>query len=61
VQAAGANFVYIDAIQAFTGHGARGPSPWMNTLSLLNGSAAAHPNLNGHQLGYLPLMNAVTG
>jgi lysophospholipase L1-like esterase len=61
VEAAGANFVYIDAIAAFTGHGACGPSPWLNSLSLLNGSAAAHPNLSGHQLGYLPLLTAITG
>ena len=61
VQAAGANFVYLDAIDAFTGHGACGSSPWINSLSLLNGVGAAHPNLNGHQLGYLPLLNAITG
>jgi hypothetical protein len=28
---------------------------------LANGVRAAHPNLNGNQLGYLPLINAVTG
>jgi hypothetical protein len=61
VAAAGPNFVYIDAIARFTGHGACGSSPWLNSLSLLNGVRAAHPNLNGNQLGYLPLINAVTG
>jgi lysophospholipase L1-like esterase len=61
VLAAGANFVFLDAITAFTGHGACGNSPWINSLSLLNGAGAAHPNLNGHQLGYLPLLNAITG
>jgi len=30
-------------------------------LSLTEGVQAAHPNLNGNQLGYLPLLNAVTG
>ena len=61
VQAAGANFVYIDAIAQFTGHGACGNSPWLHTLSLTEGVQAAHPNLNGNQQGYLPLLNAVTG
>jgi lysophospholipase L1-like esterase len=61
VQAAGANFVYIDAIAQFTGHGACGNSPWLHTLSLTEGVMAAHPNLNGNQQGYLPLLNAVTG
>jgi len=61
VQAAGANFVYIDAIARFTGHGACGNSPWLHTLSLTEGVQAAHPNLNGNQQGYLPLLNAVTG
>jgi lysophospholipase L1-like esterase len=61
VQAAGANFVYIDAIAQFAGHGACGNSPWLHTLSLTEGVMAAHPNLNGNQFGYLPLLNAVTG
>jgi lysophospholipase L1-like esterase len=61
VQAAGANVVYLDVIGPFTGHGACGPSPWLKSLSLLNGAGAAHPNLDGHQLGYLPLLNAITG
>jgi hypothetical protein len=29
-------------------------------LSLTEGVQAAHPNLNGNQLGYLPLLDAVT-
>jgi hypothetical protein len=60
VDAAGANFVYLDGIAQFTGHGACGSSPWLNSLSLLNGVRAAHPNVNGNQLGYLPLLNAIT-
>jgi lysophospholipase L1-like esterase len=61
VQAAGANFVYLDAIAQFTGHGACGNSAWLNSLSLTNGARAAHPNVNGNQLGYLPLLSAITG
>jgi hypothetical protein len=46
-------------IAQFTEHGACGSSPWLHTLSLTEGVQAA--NLNGNQLGYLPLLNAVTG
>jgi lysophospholipase L1-like esterase len=61
VAAAGPAFTFVDATQQFLGHGACGPSAWLHTLSLTEGVQAAHPNVNGNQLGYLPILNAVTG
>jgi lysophospholipase L1-like esterase len=61
-RAAAGGAEFLDATQAFTGHGACGTSPWLNDLSLLaNGARAAHPNATGYRLGYLPLLNALTG
>jgi hypothetical protein len=61
VAAAGPGFVYQSAIAHFDGHGACGPSPWINRFSLLQIVESYHPNAAGYSSGYLPLVNAVTG
>jgi lysophospholipase L1-like esterase len=61
VAAAGPGFVYQSAIAHFDGHGACGPSPWINRFSLLQIVESYHPNATGYSAGYLPLVNAITG
>ncbi|MFD7660176.1 SGNH/GDSL hydrolase family protein [Actinosynnema sp. NPDC059797] len=60
-RAAAAGFRYVDARAHFAGHGACGSSPWINQFSLLRLVESFHPNANGYRLGYLALLNGVTG
>jgi lysophospholipase L1-like esterase len=60
-RAAAAGFTFVDARPVFTGHGACGPSPWINRFSLFNLVDSYHPNLAGYTQGYLPMLNSVTG
>jgi lysophospholipase L1-like esterase len=60
-RAAAAGVRYVDARTHFAGHGACGSSPWINQFSLLRLVESFHPNANGYRLGYLALLNSVTG
>lgn len=59
--AARADVTYLDARDQFAGHGACGPSPWINPFSLTGIVESFHPNRDGYAKGYLPLLNSVTG
>ena len=50
---------YVDAREQFSGHAVCSADPWLNgpTLPL---SESFHPNADGHALGYLPALDAVT-
>lgn len=60
-RAGAAGFRYVDARAHFAGHGACGPSPWINSFSLLRLVESFHPNATGYRSGYLALLNSVTG
>ncbi len=53
--------VFKSAISSFSAHAVCSGGPWLNGLNLFNTSESYHPNRNGHGLGYLPLVRAVTG
>jgi lysophospholipase L1-like esterase len=59
--AAARGVTYKSAIGAFTGHAVCSSSSWLNGLNLLNTGESYHPNRNGHNAGYVPLVTAVTG
>lgn len=58
-RAAAAGFTYLDARGPFTGHGACGPSPWINRFNLLAIGDSYHPNTTGYTQGYLAMLNSV--
>jgi hypothetical protein len=43
------------------GHGACGPSPWINPFSATGLVESFHPTRDGYRKGYLPLLDSVTG
>jgi lysophospholipase L1-like esterase len=57
-RAAAAGFTYLDARGPFTGHGACGPSPWINRFNLLAIGDSYHPNTAGYTQGYLAMLNS---
>jgi lysophospholipase L1-like esterase len=59
-RAAANDVQYVDARDRFAGHGACGPSPWINPFSLTGLVESFHPNRDGYAKGYLPLLNSVT-
>jgi GDSL-like lipase/acylhydrolase family protein len=59
-QAAGAKFVFKDAIPPFTGHAVCSSTEWINGLSNPT-SESYHPNRTGHRSGYAPLVRSVMG
>lgn len=59
-RAAAAGARYVDARAHFAGHGACGPSPWINSFSLFRLAESFHPNATGYAQGYLPLLNSAT-
>ena len=52
---------YKSAITSFSAHAVCSSGPWLNGLNLFNTGESYHPTRNGHSLGYLPLVRAVTG
>ena len=56
-----AGVTYKSAISSFSTHAVCSSGPWLNGLNLFNTGESYHPNRNGHSLGYLPLVRAVTG
>ncbi len=58
--AAGAQFVFKDAIPPFVGHAVCSSTEWINGLSNPIGESY-HPNVTGHSSGYAPLVRQVTG
>lgn len=57
-RAQAAGFTYVDVRDRFAGHGACGPSPWINGLVLLPPTDSFHPNTAGYTSGYLPALTA---
>jgi lysophospholipase L1-like esterase len=57
-RAAAAGFTFADVRDRFDGHGACGPSPWINGLTILPPTDSFHPNTAGYTSGYLPAMAA---
>jgi hypothetical protein len=55
-RAEAAGFTFADVRDEFDGHGACGPSPWINGLTLLPPTDSFHPNTAGYTNGYLPAM-----
>ncbi len=58
--AAGANFVFKDAIPPFVGHAVCSSTEWINGLSNPIGESY-HPNRTGHSSGYAPLARQAMG
>jgi lysophospholipase L1-like esterase len=57
-RATAAGFTFADVRDRFDGHGACGPSPWINGLTILPPTDSFHPNTAGYLNGYLPAMAA---
>ena len=57
-RAAAAGFTFADVRDRFDGHGACGPSPWINGLVVLPPTDSFHPNAAGYLNGYLPALAA---
>ncbi len=57
-RAAAAGLRYVDARNAFAGHGACGAQPWLNNPRLPI-QESFHPNATGHAEGYLPAVGPV--
>ena len=57
-RATAAGFTYVDVRDRFEGHGACGPSPWINGLVAIPPQNSFHPNAAGYSSGYLPEMSA---
>jgi lysophospholipase L1-like esterase len=55
-RAGAAGFTYVDVRDRFEGHGACGPSPWINGLTVIPPQNSFHPNASGYSQGYLPAM-----
>jgi lysophospholipase L1-like esterase len=55
-RARAAGFIFSDVRDEFDGHGACGPSPWINGLVVLPPTDSFHPNRSGYTSGYLPAM-----
>ena len=55
-RARAAGFVFSDVRDEFDGHGACGPSPWINGLVVLPPTDSFHPNRSGYTSGYLPAL-----
>ena len=55
VRAAGAGFVFRNAIEAFEGHEICSQRPWLHGLADALGESF-HPNAAGHRRGYAPLV-----
>jgi lysophospholipase L1-like esterase len=55
-RARAAGFTFADVRDEFDGHGACGPSPWINGLVILPPTDSFHPNRSGYTSGYLPAL-----
>lgn len=59
-EAANAGFAYVDVRDAFADHGICSDDWWLNSTTWPI-EDSYHPNREGHSLGYLPALTAVTG
>ncbi|GAA2217551.1 SGNH/GDSL hydrolase family protein [Streptomyces nogalater] len=60
-RAAAHGFTFADVTAAFAGHEICSSRPWLHSVDILAITESYHPTAPGQSLGYLPVLNRVSG
>lgn len=60
-RAATHGFTFADVRNAFSTHEICSSDSWLNSVNWFDINESYHPNANGYQYGYLPVLKSVTG